>query len=98
MILTAASQSVTTCTVVNSCEYALWLLQAAAHATQGALYDPYDPATPYRQGAQDERALHAALHRSLAERQREGSDIEEHLRSAIAASLEVGSAAAVYLP
>lgn len=67
-------------------------LQAAAHALQGALFDPYDPATPYRQGAQDERTLHAALHRSLAEQHRGGSDAEEHLRSAIAASLEVSGA------
>ena len=67
----------------------LWCLQGAAGAPQGALYDPYDSATPYRQGAQDDHALHAALRRSLADQQRGSSDAEEHLRSAIAASLEV---------
>ncbi len=56
---------------------------------QGALFDPYDSATPYRQGAQDDHALNAALRRSLAEQHRGSSDAEEHLRSAIAASLEV---------
>ena len=66
-------------------------LQATETAPQGALYDPSDPATPYRQGAQDDHALHAALRQSMVGHHRGGSDTEEHLRSAIAASLEVST-------
>ena len=69
----------------------LWLSQAATKAPQGALYDPHDPATPYRQGTQDDHALHAALRHSLAQQHRGNSNAEEQLKAAIAASLEASS-------
>ena len=65
--------------------------QAAARGPpRGALYDPGDPGTPYRQGtAREDHALHVAFRRSLAEQGGGSQDAEEQLRAALAASLEV---------
>ena len=77
-------------------DWACPLQAAASGPARGALYDPCDPGTPYRQGtAREDHALHVAFRRSLAEQGGGSQDAEEQLRAALAASLEVWAPAII---
>ena len=71
---------------------------AASGPPRGALYDPCEPGTPYRQGtAREDHALHVAFRRSLAEQGGGSQDAEQQLRAALAASLEVWAPAIIII-